>query len=87
MLKRFREFERGVRASRRMRMGTPSCFETHRSGLGPWKRLRSGSAAMLLSMRVRSAAFWRNEPSDHVGQTKPSGSMRASEGPTCGCTK
>src|SRR5262245_12773606 len=44
------------------RTGTPACFKTHRSGLGPWKRLRSGSAAMLLSMTARGAAFWRNEP-------------------------
>jgi hypothetical protein len=73
MPKKFREFERGVRASRRMRTGTPSCFETHRSGLGPWKRLRSGSAATLLSMRARGAALWRNEPNEHFGQTKPSG--------------
>jgi hypothetical protein len=53
--------------------GGPSCFETHRSGLGPWKRLRSGSAAMPLSMRARGAAFWQNEPNKHFGQTKPSG--------------
>src|SRR5215831_10592767 len=31
----------------------PSCFETHRSALGLWKRLRSRPAAMLLSMRAR----------------------------------
>src|ERR1700730_3652422 len=41
MPKRFREFERGVRASRRM--------------------------------RARGVAFWRNEPNEHFGQTKPSG--------------
>jgi hypothetical protein len=32
----------------------PSCFETHRSALGLWKRLRPRHAAMLLSMRERS---------------------------------
>src|SRR5262245_2167688 len=44
-----------VSASRRMRTATtwPSCFETHRSALGLWKRLRSRPAAMLLSMRAR----------------------------------
>jgi hypothetical protein len=47
--------------------------EFERGGLGPWKRLRSGSAAMLLRMRARGAAFWRNEPNEHFGQTKPSG--------------
>src|SRR5262244_2319957 len=57
----------GVRASRRMRTTTPSCVETRRSVLGPWKRLRSGSAAMLLSMRARGTAFWRNEPNEHFG--------------------
>jgi hypothetical protein len=40
----------------------PSCFETHRIALGLRKHLRSGSAAMPLSMRARGAAFWRNEP-------------------------
>src|SRR5262249_32702670 len=30
----------------------PSCFETHRSGSGLWKRLRSCPAATLLSMRA-----------------------------------
>ena len=44
------------------RLGLPSCFETHRSALGLWKRQRSRRAAMLLSMRVRvRGAFWRNE--------------------------
>jgi hypothetical protein len=62
MRKKCRKFERDVRVSRRMSTGTPACFKTHRSGLGPWKRLRSGSAAMLLSMTARGAAFWRNEP-------------------------
>src|SRR5262249_3476924 len=41
-------------------------------------------------------AFWRNEPNRHFGETNPTsilakrtqaGSMRASEVPTCGCTK
>ena len=46
---------RRVRASRRMRTDTawPPCFETHRSALRLWKRLRSRPAAMLLSMRAR----------------------------------
>jgi hypothetical protein len=79
MRKKCRKFERSVRASRRMRTGTPSCFETHRSGLGPWKRLRSGSAAMLLSMTARGARI--------LAKRTQAGSMRASEGPTCGCTK
>jgi hypothetical protein len=61
MPKTFREFERGVRASRRMRTGTPSCFETHRSTRRLWKRLRLRGAAMVLSMRARGAAFWPNE--------------------------
>src|SRR5262245_3359019 len=40
----------------------PSCFETHRSALGLWKRLRSRPAAMLLSMRTTvRGAFWPNE--------------------------
>jgi hypothetical protein len=47
---------------------------THRSGLGPWKRLRSGSAAMLLSMTARGARI--------LAKRTQSGSMRASEGPT-----
>src|SRR5262249_25687086 len=45
------------------RLGSPSCFETHRGALGLWKHLRSRPAAMLLSMRARERrAFWRNEP-------------------------
>ena len=44
------------------RLGSPSCFETHRSAFGLRKRLRSRRAAMLLSMRERGRrAFWRNE--------------------------
>src|SRR5262249_25866068 len=35
------------------RLGSPSCFETHRGALGLWKHLRSHPAAMLLSMRAR----------------------------------
>src|SRR5262249_3612015 len=31
-----------------VRLGSPSCFETHRSALGLWKRLRSHPAATLL---------------------------------------
>ena len=56
MPKTFREVE-GVRASRRMRTATawPSCFETHRSTRPPWKHLSSRRAAMLLSMRARTA--------------------------------
>ena len=51
-----------VRASRRMGRRYPSCFETHRSAFGLWKRLRSRSAAMLLSMRATvRGAFWPNE--------------------------
>src|SRR5262249_53734234 len=48
---------RRVRASRRMRTDTawPSCFETHRSAFGLWRRLRSRRAAMLLSMRAGEA--------------------------------
>src|SRR5262249_45577791 len=52
-----------VRASRRMRTDTPSCFETHRSARRLGKHLRSRRAAMPLSMRARGRrAFWRNEP-------------------------
>src|SRR5215471_20167704 len=52
-----------VRASRRMRTATawPSCFETHRSALGLWKRLRSRLAAMLLSMRANQLAAVGND--------------------------
>ena|SRR5262245_15280033 len=46
-----------------VRLGSPSCFETHRGALGLWKHLRSRPAATLLSMRARERrAFWRNEP-------------------------
>jgi hypothetical protein len=41
-----------VRASRRVRTATPSCFETHRSARGLRKHLRSRRAATLLSMRA-----------------------------------
>jgi hypothetical protein len=61
--------------SRRMRTGrwvAPSCFETHRSALPRWQRLRSRCAAMLLSMRAgERCAFWPNEPNGDFGQTKP----------------
>src|SRR5215510_7430979 len=44
------------------RLGLPSCFETHRSAVRPWKRLRSRPAAMLLSMRAReSTNLWLYE--------------------------
>ena len=39
----------------------PSCFETHRSALGLWKRLRSRLAAMLLSMRANQPAAVGND--------------------------
>jgi hypothetical protein len=52
---------------------SPSCFETHRSTRRLWKRLRLRGAAMLLSMRATvRGGFWRNEPNEHFGQTKPS---------------
>jgi hypothetical protein len=61
--------------SRRMRTGrwvAPSCFETHRSALLRWQRLRSRCTAMLLSMRAgERCAFWPNEPNCDFGQTKP----------------
>jgi len=69
------------------RVGLPSCFETHRSAIGLWKRLRSRRAAMLLSMRARGRrAFWRNEANRRFGQTKPrpfwpSGSSSRMRGP------
>src|SRR5262249_60590500 len=46
-----------------VRLSSPSCFETHRSAFGLWRRLRSRRATTLLSMRARGAA--------HFGQTKP----------------
>jgi hypothetical protein len=49
-------------------VGAPACFETLRRR----QRLRVRRAAMLLSMRAgKHCAFWRNEPNDHFGQTKP----------------
>ena len=76
MRKRSRKVERAC-ASRRMRTGTawPSCFETHRSALGLWKRLRSRLAAMLLSMRASIV---------DRGLAKRS---HWAEEPTCGCRK
>jgi hypothetical protein len=45
----------------------PSCFETHRSGLGLWKQLRSLGAAMPLSMRATvRGVFWRKEADRHL---------------------
>jgi hypothetical protein len=68
----------------------PSCFETHRSGLGLWKQLRSPGAAMPLSMRVGGrGVFWRNEADRHL--TKRSEAdvcvFGPRGGPTWGCTK
>src|SRR6266487_40119 len=58
-----------------------SCFETHRSALGLWKRLRSRPAAMLLSMRATvRGAFWPNE-------AKRAYVFDPSEASTCGCGK
>jgi hypothetical protein len=42
-----------------VRLGVPSCFETHRSAFGRWKHLRSPGAAMLLSMRARGGTNLR----------------------------
>ncbi len=80
------------------RLGSPSCFETHRSALGLWKRLRT-RAATLLSMRATvRGAFGETNPS----AISPSGRPReghpatakarlrasvtryASRGPRCG---
>jgi hypothetical protein len=45
-----------------VRLGLPSCFETHRSARRLRKHLRSRPAAMLLSMRANvRGAFWPNE--------------------------
>jgi len=68
----------------------PSCFETHRSGLGLWKQLRSPGAAMPLSMRATvRGVFWRNEADRHL--TKRSEAdvcvFDPRGGPTWGCTK
>ena len=60
-----------VRASRRMRTAAvwPSCFETQRSALRPWKHLCSLCAALLLSMRAgEGGAFWRNGPNARFGE-------------------
>ena len=61
-----------------VRLGLPSCFETHRSGFGLWKRLRSRRAATLLSMRARGRrAFWPNEAKDHFAiRSSPRGAPR-----------
>src|SRR5262245_49125250 len=60
------------------RLGLPSCFETHRSAVRPWKRLRSRPAAMLLSMRASGVgdmlakgihwSFWPNEATSRCGK-------------------
>ena len=53
---------------------SPPCFETHRSALGLWKRLRSsGCDAPQHEGRVRRASLAERS--------------QASEEPTCGCTK
>jgi hypothetical protein len=55
--------------------GLPSCFETHRSALRRWQRLRSRRAAMLLSMREEGAAHFGHEATRRTPR----------EGPTCTC--
>ena len=51
------------------RLGLPSCFETHRSALELWKRLRSPPAAMLLSMGGDGAQHILAERSHLAGDT------------------
>src|SRR5262249_3935787 len=55
-----------------------------------------GEGAPRILAKRTQRAFWRNEPNRHFGETNPTsilakrtqaGSMRASEVPTCGCTK
>jgi hypothetical protein len=56
--------------------GLPSCFETHRSVLRRWQRLRSRRAAMLLSMRQESVA--------RFGQTNPTAILAKRSQAHCG---
>jgi len=50
-----------------VRLGSPSCFEMHRSARPLWRRLRSRCAAMLLSTRARGrGAYPPNEAKDHL---------------------
>src|SRR5262249_22414880 len=59
-----------------------SCFETHRSAVGLWKRLRSPPAAMLLSMRANQPAAVGN---DRPLRSIVSGLLFTTDGatPTC----
>jgi hypothetical protein len=64
------------------RLGSPSCFETHRSALGLWKRLRSSCCdAPQHEGDGARRIFWPNEPKRGVCV------FGRSEAPTCGCTK
>jgi hypothetical protein len=49
------------------RLSAPSCFETHRSALRLWKRLRPRHAATLLSMRARAKHQPAAVRNDHRG--------------------
>src|SRR5262249_25281117 len=66
------------------RLGSPSCFETHRSAFGPWKRLRS---------RRTQVGFTRLAPLKRPISGKPEIGCDApqheggSEAPTNGCTE
>jgi len=81
MPKRFREFERGVRAFRRMRTPRHGPHASRRiAARRLWKRLRLRGAAMVLSMRARGAAFFgETNPTSILAKRSQAGSMRRAE--------
>jgi hypothetical protein len=50
---------------------SPSCFETHRSGVSEWRQLRSCRAATLLSMRARAHERSREKQPARVVECGP----------------